>query len=115
MRLSPWARADLFWLLLCSVAVTLAFFLTPGPERVALAGWSIPEICFWKQWFGVSCIGCGLTRSWTYLAHGDVKTAFSMNMIGPILFLATCLQVPITAFRLWRRTRAKEAHAVPDP
>ena len=96
---------DAILLAVCLSGVTLAFVLAPGSERVAMFGVEIPEICVWKRAFGISCPGCGMTRSWVYLAHGDWRTALSMNVLGPIVFLAALFQIPLAALRLWRRRR----------
>jgi hypothetical protein len=101
-----WSSFDAAWIGLCGGAVAMAFLLTPGADLVALWGWSIPEVCAVKRTTGWSCPGCGLTRSWTYLAHGDVKTAFAMNWLGPVLFLAAAIQIPWTAARMWRSRRS---------
>lgn len=96
------------------VMVGLAFALAPGPERVAILGWEIPEICIYRNVLGMSCPGCGMTRSWVYLAHGDVGTAFSMNVLGPILFLSAVVMIPVSAlrlFRAWQRHKERVAEA----
>ena len=110
-RRSSWWVFHTTLLVLCASALSLAFLLAPGTERVAIAGWEIPEICFWKNLFGWSCPGCGMTRSWVYLAHGDWSAALRMNVLGPILFLAAVIQVPLSGyrlFRLWRARRSKD-------
>jgi hypothetical protein len=43
---------------------------------------------------GVECPGCGLTRSFSAAAHGDVIQAFHFNGMGPALFLLCLLQPP---------------------
>ena len=111
-----WWALDALLIALCASALVAAFLLTPGAERVAVLGVEIPEICGIKNMTGWACPGCGLTRSWTYLAHGDFWTALSMNWMGPVLFLAAVLQVPISGFRLWRgaRRRARGASSCPS-
>jgi hypothetical protein len=94
-----WAR-DLLVLVVCAAVVGAAFVLTPGPQTVALAGWRVPEICVYKSVLGISCLGCGLTRSWVYLAHGDMHTASQMHTLGPLLMLTAALQVPLRGVRL---------------
>lgn len=102
-------------LAVCAASISLAFLLAPGSERVAIAGWEIPEICLWKNLFGWSCPGCGMTRSWVYLAHGDWMSAFRMNALGPILFLAAAIQIPLSGWRLFRlwRSRSETEDACP--
>lgn len=100
----------------CALAVSAAFLLVPGAERVAILGWEIPELCGFKNLTGLPCPGCGLTRSWTYLAHGDVTTAFRMNWLGPVLFVAAALQVPVVSVRMLRRwVRERRAARAEQP
>src|SRR4051812_47396490 len=59
-----------------SLAVIAASFLLrrTGSESVRLA-WShieLPPLCVSRMFFGVECPGCGLTRSFVALAHGDL-------------------------------------------
>jgi len=104
---------DLAMLALCGGAVLAAFLLTPGAERVAILGFEIPELCGFKRFTGLPCPGCGLTRSWTYLAHGDPVTALRMNPVGPVLFLAAAIQVPLVLRRMglrwWTARRLRRA------
>ena len=41
-------------------------------------------ICMSKRMFGVSCPGCGLTRSVTATMHLELATALRMHLFGPI-------------------------------
>jgi hypothetical protein len=44
--------------------------------------------------FHVSCPGCGLTRSFVYLAQGDLQSSLRMHRIGWLMALAVLLQIP---------------------
>ncbi|MBN1911354.1 MAG: DUF2752 domain-containing protein [Pirellulales bacterium] len=44
--------------------------------------------------FGVSCPGCGLTRSLIHLAHGRWRESFETHRLGWFLALAVLLQFP---------------------
>lgn len=114
LRAERWWVFDTWAIVLCGGAIVAAFLLTPGLERVAIAGFELPELCGFKRWTGMSCPGCGLTRSWTYFAHGELLAAFRMNPVGPVLFLAAVLQVPISGYRLVRRWRRPPSPQV-DP
>jgi accessory gene regulator protein AgrB len=46
------------------------------------------DICVFKNLTNLPCPGCGLTRSFVYLAHGDITDSIRMNPFGIILFLA---------------------------
>ncbi|MFT4124870.1 MAG: DUF2752 domain-containing protein [Gordonia sp. (in: high G+C Gram-positive bacteria)] len=52
-----------------------------------------PELCVFRRATGLPCPGCGLTRSWVFLAHGEVGRAFAFNIFGPILFAMTAAAV----------------------
>ncbi len=52
------------------------------------------ETCWSRTILGIPCPGCGLTRSFTAMAHGHVRNAFNFNPLGPILFILCGLQIP---------------------
>lgn len=63
--------------LLLASLVALAF--------VPLGGFGIP-LCAMRETFGLPCPGCGLTRAFIHLAHGDPAGAAVMNPFGLVLF-----------------------------
>jgi hypothetical protein len=91
--------------------IVLAFLLeVHADERVAfgfLPGWPLPETCPSRQWLHVNCPGCGLTRSFVHLAHGDWRASWNINRVGILLALVVVLQIP---YRLWA---LKTADGVP--
>jgi hypothetical protein len=58
--------------------------------------------CAFKRLTGIECGGCGLTRSFVSLAHGDVESAVQFNPVGPWIFILALLQIPYRALKLWR-------------
>ena len=88
----------------CFLFLFAGWILNPSAEAVFLAGYKIPELCYWKRMFGVECLGCGLTRSVCYTMHGDFAHAWERHILGtPIVFL-----VSIFGFRsLLRYTLSK--------
>ncbi|MCA9137067.1 MAG: DUF2752 domain-containing protein [Planctomycetales bacterium] len=91
--------------LLVSVAVIfLSICLeTSNDGRVAVDGWSelrVPELCISRSWFGISCPGCGLTRSFIHLAHGRFADSLAVNRVGWILALTVVLQIPYRIYSL---------------
>ncbi|MBX7152255.1 DUF2752 domain-containing protein [bacterium] len=44
------------------------------------------EICIFKNLTNLPCPGCGFTRSFVYLAHGDLWNSLRMNPFGIIVF-----------------------------
>jgi hypothetical protein len=92
---------------LCSIA--------PGREHAEIFGLSLPGTCATKSVFDTECPGCGLTRSFISVAHGEVRKASEFHRIGPALYLFMILQVVHHAAcaqrepgsslpRLWART-----------
>jgi hypothetical protein len=51
---------------------------------------------------GMSCPGCGLTRCFISLAHGDIAAAWSFNPAGLWLFAIIAAQLPLRSYQLWR-------------
>lgn len=45
------------------------------------------SICIYKALFGHECIGCGQTRAFFHLIHGDIAGAYHHNKLSPIVFL----------------------------
>jgi hypothetical protein len=83
--------------------VLLAALLQPSPEVVTLFGWEVPAVCGFRNLTGMECLGCGLTRSFSYMAHGDLRTAFEMHLFGPVLFALFASQPPYRLYNVLRR------------
>lgn len=95
-------RSEAFGVLPWVGVLLLARILEPSPEQVVLFGWAVPPLCTFRLIFGRSCWGCGLTRSFSFLAHGDFAQAFALNPLGPPLFLGLLVYVTLRLVRLGR-------------
>lgn len=62
----------------------------------------IPELCMLRRTWGLDCPGCGLTRCFIALVHGDFSSAWSYNPAGLWFFLIVAFQIPFRALQLWR-------------
>lgn len=51
------------------------------PESMSTNG---PVLCPFRLVTGLPCPGCGLTRSWVAIGHGDLHGAFAYNAFGPL-------------------------------
>ncbi|NUM80603.1 DUF2752 domain-containing protein [bacterium] len=63
------------------------------------------EICIFKNLTNLPCPGCGFTRSFIYLAHGDVWNSIRMNPFGLIVFgFWTWVTIKDLAWIIWRKS-----------
>jgi hypothetical protein len=62
----------------------------------------LPETCWFHKYTGYACPGCGLTRSFISLAHGELAKAWWFNPAGPLFFVLVAAQVPYRAWQVWR-------------
>lgn len=100
----------LHWVLLglsLGVLLLAAMLRTSRETQVVLpmVGWSLPELCFARRWFGLDCPGCGMTRSFIAIMHGDLVRAWQFNPAGLIVFGVVAFQVPYRALQLERLRR----------
>jgi hypothetical protein len=100
---------------LAVVVLALAFQVRPD-ERVVVSGWAdypLPPTCMSREWFGVKCPGCGLTRSFVYLAQGDWTAAWQAHRLGWLMAAAVLLQFPYRIIALCRGGRSPLGHWLP--
>lgn len=94
------------WLASSVVVLLLSWVMSTGDGRqVVLPGVGvIPETCTLHTRFGVDCPGCGLTRSFIHLAHGNLRAAWSLNPVSLLLFIFVASQIPLVLNLMWPRT-----------
>src|SRR5262245_33807472 len=95
-------------LLLCLAVVSLSVVLSVRDRRqvlVPVLGSPLPELCMAKRLTGFGCPGCGLTRCFISLGHGDLAAAWSYNPAGLWFFTIVLFQIPYRAVQLWRIRR----------
>lgn len=103
-----WTHASI--LAVSSIVVFLAISMrVPGEERVFLPGMStpVPGMCASREFFGVSCPGCGMTRSFICIGHGQFERAWAFNPAGFLSFLFVAAQIPWRTMQLVRLKRGK--------
>jgi hypothetical protein len=103
----PDALYHIVLLALCGGTIVLAFILSTRDQTqvvLPLVNVPLPELCMSRRMFGVSCPGCGLTRSFIALARGNVAAAWAFNPAGLLLFAVVAFQVP---FRIWQLARIR--------
>jgi hypothetical protein len=103
------ARRNEWVLLGMAVAVLAASFVfqpsAGGNLRLPWSTTELPGICWWKRTTGVDCPGCGLTRCFVSLAHGDVAAAAHHHPFGLLLFVVVAAQIPYRAIKIRRLAR----------
>ncbi|MGO9122187.1 MAG: DUF2752 domain-containing protein [Desulfomonilaceae bacterium] len=100
-------RIEHLWILGFSlVAISGAYILDLSSEGAVIFSsdrfgcrFQLPETCMSRRIFGVSCPGCGLTRSFVAVAHGNIRMGINANIMGPMLYLLCWLQIPYRIFR----------------
>jgi hypothetical protein len=61
-----------------------------------------PVVCPFRLATGLPCPGCGLTRSWVYIAHGDFGDAARANPFGYLTMAAAVAIIGLTITALVR-------------
>jgi len=67
----------------------------------------LPGTCTFHRLTGWNCPGCGLTRSFVSLAHGQLHRAFHFHALGVVLFALVVWQIP---YRLWKLRHVGRQH-----
>ncbi len=73
-----------------------------GRIKAPLVDATLPGTCMTKNWFHIDCPGCGLTRCFVSMAHGDYSDAWGLHPMGTILFAAAVWQLPWQGAQLMR-------------
>ena len=82
------------------LSMSLSLKDSGGQVIVPLINTPLPPLCTLKRLTGLDCPGCGLTRSFVALGHGQWREAVRWNPAGPIWFAFIALQVPYQAWQL---------------
>jgi hypothetical protein len=105
-------RYHLVILALSSLLLAASFALSFEGSSSAVAlpgGVELPTLCWSRGLFGVECPGCGLTRSFVAIAHGEFARAWRTNPAGFVWFAAVALQIPLRLYLLRRAARKQDA------
>lgn len=98
------------WLGLSVIVLALSFVLdVHGRTRVVVPvlEMPLPELCHMKRMTGLPCPGCGLTRSFISIAHGQLAASWAYNPMGVFLFAAAVAQIPLRTLQLSRLRKGK--------
>jgi hypothetical protein len=86
---------DPIWVL-CVLIIVFGIILEPSTDFVSFLGYPLPEVCYVKRFFDISCLGCGLTRSVVFAFHFEFQTSLHMHIGGiPISIFAILYTIKI--------------------
>lgn len=92
------ATALALWLGGALVAAVVALWLMAlGPGETT--------ICLLRNWTGIPCPGCGVTRSIAALLHGDYAEAFTLHPLAPFAVTEAAVVWVAWGFSLLRDRR----------
>lgn len=69
------------------------------------------SICFFHTLTNLPCPGCGLTRSFVWLLHGDVVKSVMFNPFGIVIFAGWTWK---TAVDVWNLTTGRNFHLLEE-
>ena len=97
----------LFLALACSVLLMSLLMSSDGGTQVFLPGFksAIPAMCSTRVLFGIDCPGCGLTRAFIAISHGQFLQAWEFNHASFFVYAFVAAQLPWHLVQLWRLAR----------
>lgn len=98
-------RAPDLVVLVCAVGILVLSLLLEvrADGHVEIRGWAghaLPEMCAVRRGLGFDCPGCGLTRSFVHLAHGNWQASWGVHRVGWLVALLIVVQIPVRMRRL---------------
>ena len=104
----PDRKFHLVWLCLAGSVVLLSMVMqirNSQEVNVPFTQIPLPELCSFRRMTGMDCAGCGMTRCFISLGHGDLPAAWKYNPAGILLYAIVLFQVPFRGWQLWRIRR----------
>ncbi len=99
-----------FFLAIGVIVVALSMLMrTEGQTAVFLPGASrpLPPSCMTKYLYGLDCPGCGMTRAFISISHGQLEQAWNFNAASFVVYPFIAIQIPWNLLQigmlLWRR------------
>lgn len=95
----------LLFLSMAAVIILLSVLMrSQGDREVFLPGFSsaLPDTCTSRRLLGVDCPGCGMTRAFISISHGQFVRAWNFNPASYAVYLFVAIQIPWHAIQIWR-------------
>jgi hypothetical protein len=106
----PDRKFHLVWLCLAGGVVLLSMVMqirSSQEVNVPFTQIPLPELCSFRRMTGMDCAGCGMTRCFISLGHGDLPGAWTYNPAGILLYAIVLFQLPFRSWQLWRIRRGQ--------
>ena len=88
--LDPEPARQVSWNVLLSSLLVLV--LIPFATMICRLADSLPHFCLAREFLGLPCPGCGMTRSLVALSQGDMEVSWNYNSAGIALLVGTLAQ-----------------------
>ena len=62
----------------------------------------LPDVCTSRRILGIDCPGCGMTRAFIAITHGQFARAWEFNHASFVIYLFVAVQIPWHAIQIWR-------------
>ena len=101
-------RLHLLFIVIAAIILLMSILMrTDGETAVFMPGFSspLPDTCSSKQILGIDCPGCGMTRAFISISHGDFTRAWNLNRASFVVYLFVAAQIPWHGIQIWRLRR----------
>lgn len=94
----------IFFAMAAVVLLMSVLMRSEGDSAVYLPGFSspMPDSCTSRRLLGIDCPGCGMTRAFISISHGQVARAWQLNPASIVVYLFVAVQIPWHAIQIWR-------------
>ena len=93
------ATADWFW----ALCIVIGAIVVPAPSTGASTVLGLPKLCLFRNITGITCPGCGMTRSLISTAHLHFEDAVVFHPLGPPVLLLLIVYSMMSILRLLKR------------
>jgi len=98
------------FLAMATAVIALSFLMSSEGKTEVFLPFSnkpMPETCTSKRLLGVDCPGCGLTRAFICISHGEFAKAWKFNAASFLVYAFVFVQIPWHSIQLWRIRNGK--------